>query len=82
MGKASACLLLLGLLPAAAPADEAGQPDVALLEFLGSWEDAEGDWIDPLRLLEEAQATSPQTSAQDAPATQTHGQAEPRGSGQ
>ena len=45
---------LLPLPPAALAEDEA--PDVALLEFLGSWEDDDGEWIDPLRLLDEMEA--------------------------
>ncbi len=29
---------------------EDNQPDMALLEFLGEWEDEQGHWFDPLKL--------------------------------
>jgi len=56
----SRCLLLLGLLPLS-PGVMAGEedtqaPDLALLEFLGSWEDADGEWIDPLQMLDALEA--------------------------
>ncbi len=46
-------ILLLGiaglLIAAPVPAqDETPMPDEALLEFLGTWEDDDGNWIDPL----------------------------------
>ncbi len=31
-------------------ADESDLPDEAFLEFLGSWEDAQGNWLDPIEL--------------------------------
>ena len=31
-------------------ADDADLPDEAFLEFLGTWEDAQGNWLDPLEL--------------------------------
>lgn len=54
MALDSRCLLLLGLLPLS-PGVMANDepPDLALLEFLGSWEDADGAWIDPLQLADE-----------------------------
>jgi len=33
--------------------DDAGMPDIELLEFLGSFSTEEGEWIDPQSLLEE-----------------------------
>lgn len=59
----SRCLPLLGvlgllsLLPGVMAAEEDTQaPDLALLEFLGSWEDADGEWIDPLQMLDALEA--------------------------
>jgi len=46
-------LLLLSLLPTALPAADEEQPSLELLEYLGNWEDVEGNWIDP-QLLEPA----------------------------
>ena len=50
---------LLGLLPLSPEAmaeAEADAPDLALLEFLGGWEDPDGEWIDPLQILDEMDA--------------------------
>lgn len=55
-------LLLLALLPAVLPtlaSAEPGQAEVPsqeLLEFLGSWEADDGQWLDPLELLAEIEA--------------------------
>ena len=50
----SRCLLLLAFLPLSPSVmAEEDAPDLALLEFLGDWEDADGEWIDPLQLLDE-----------------------------
>ncbi|MBX2884621.1 MAG: hypothetical protein KTR32_32000 [Granulosicoccus sp.] len=44
----------------------ANSPDLKLLEFLGQWEDSDGQWIDPLVLMEESlEAGDPAES--DAP---------------
>ncbi len=63
MASRGACLLALGLLslsPAVMAADEDREaPDLALLEFLGSWEDADGEWIDPVQMLEALEAEEP-----------------------
>ncbi len=32
---------------------EAEAPNLALLEFLGSWEGPDGEWVDPLQVLDE-----------------------------
>ncbi|MCF6211440.1 MAG: hypothetical protein L3J88_01120 [Gammaproteobacteria bacterium] len=69
----SRCLSLLGVLgllslsPGMMAAEEDRQaPDLALLEFLGSWEDADGEWIDPLQMLDVLEAEdTPATSATD-----------------
>lgn len=71
--KAGTCLMLLGLLPLPTLAEEAAQPAVELLEFLGTWEDADGEWIDPLSLLQgredgarqDSNETTPGAPAQD-----------------
>lgn len=46
-------LLLLSLLPAGMYAAEEEQPSLELLEYLGNWEDSNGNWIDP-QMLEPA----------------------------
>jgi hypothetical protein len=43
--------LLLVLLPLAASAAEDEQPSMELLEFLGSWETKDGEWLDPVSML-------------------------------
>lgn len=51
--------LLLGLLPTfslAGPAEDV-PPSLELLEFLGSWENPEGEWVDPLQLAEDMDTT-------------------------
>ena len=35
-------------------ADGDQRPDLDLLEYLGEWEDEQGDWLDPLLLAEQA----------------------------
>lgn len=46
-------LLLLGTPWALADdASLTGSPNLELLEFLGAWETADGEWIDPLDLTE------------------------------
>ncbi len=70
----SRCLSLLGvlgllsLLPGVMAAEEDTQaPDLALLEFLGSWEDADGEWIDPLQMLDVLEAEdTPAMPAKDS----------------
>ncbi len=64
----SRCLPLLGvlgllsLLPGVMAAEEDTQaPNLALLEFLGSWEDADGEWIDPLQMLDALEAEEAET---------------------
>jgi len=46
-------LLMLSLLTAGVFAAEEEQPSLELLEYLGNWEDSNGDWIDP-QMLEPA----------------------------
>ncbi len=52
MNRPAEFALLLGVLMngSAQAADEV--PDLALLEFLGEWEDDQGQWLDPLEFLE------------------------------
>jgi hypothetical protein len=40
-------LLLVIAMAEPEPEESASLPDIELLEFLGSWETASGDWIDP-----------------------------------
>jgi len=44
-------LLVITLLSASLLAEDDIPPSLELLEFLGSWEDAQGNWVDP-QLLE------------------------------
>lgn len=45
---------LLCLLPiVGAAAELAVAPSLELLEFLGEWETVDGEWLDPIQLLEE-----------------------------
>ncbi len=53
---------LLSLPPGVMAEEDTQAPDLALLEFLGSWEDADGEWVDPLQLLDVLEA-------EDTPAT-------------
>lgn len=56
-------LLLLASLPVggALAADAIETPSMELLEFLGNWETSDGEWVDPIKLLEELEA-EPQTA--------------------
>ncbi len=45
-----AFLLLLYLLPLTVNAVEQEPPSMELLEYLGNWEDSNGNWIDPQML--------------------------------
>jgi hypothetical protein len=50
MRASSLCYLLLALTPLWSVADEAAPPSLALLEYLGEWQDEEGNTIDPQAL--------------------------------
>lgn len=43
--------------------DTQQQPDTALLEFLGEWEVADGEWVDPMELQQELQTSSSQQNS-------------------
>lgn len=53
---AAAVGLCLGCVPILSPAGEEdgepAQPDMELIEFLGTWETADGEWVDPMALKE------------------------------
>lgn len=55
-------LVLLLLSPPLLAEEEAPPPSLELLEYLGGWEDEQGNWLDPLTLdaaaVELAQAES------------------------
>lgn len=54
MSVRSGCVawsLAMALLVTADAGASEEAPSVELLEFLGSWEDGNGQWIDPLELL-------------------------------
>lgn len=63
--------LVLALLLLSPPlvAEEEAAPPLELLEYLGGWEDEQGNWLDPLTLygaaLELAQAESETNDEQD-----------------
>jgi len=43
-------VVLLAPVVAAAPRDEEPLPDMDFLEFLGSWQTRDGQWVDPLQV--------------------------------
>lgn len=50
MQARQALLLYLALLSMPLSAEDRVQPSLELLEYLGGWEDAQGNWIDPQEL--------------------------------
>jgi hypothetical protein len=61
----SMLVLSLGVLAAGL----AEAPSLELLEFLGHWESAEGEWQDPLELLQTLDVTDVDVAAVDAQIT-------------
>ena len=65
-------LLLLVLLPALLPAvvraepEQSETPSPELLEFLGSWEADDGQWLDPLELLGEIEAEAKTANVEES----------------
>lgn len=47
---ANAGLLLLGLLVSVTTS--AGEAPIALLEFIGDWQEVDGEWVDPVSIDE------------------------------
>ena len=45
-------------------ADVVESPSLELLEFLGNWETKDGEWLDPVELLEELEAETKNTKAE------------------
>jgi hypothetical protein len=79
-GKGRFLLLLLPALlpvPVWAETGQAEAPSPELLEFLGSWEADDGQWLDPLDLLAEIDADAKATN--DEKATLETKKAEERG---
>lgn len=78
LGRGLFCCALLTYGAAASAADDAADDaaDEALLEFLGSFDDGEGNWLDPTELLrydvgdrvrrEEDEETNPEDDEQEA----------------
>lgn len=62
-------LLLVALLGVARPSpeDDAPPPNRELLEFIASFQTADGEWIDPLSLPETQQEKSEDESEEDKP---------------
>lgn len=60
-------LLFLASLPVGISlvADAAETPSLELLEFLGNWETTDGEWLDPLLLLEEIEAEAETAQIED-----------------
>lgn len=48
----------------AAPTPPAEEPDLELLDFLGSWQDEDGHWVDPFTITNDQ---APQPSAEPKP---------------
>lgn len=59
-------LLLLASMPLGMPiaADAVESPSLELLEFLGNWETKDGEWLDPMELLEELEAEPQNTKVE------------------
>jgi hypothetical protein len=53
MRVSKAVVILISMLPTVLFAAEEEQPSLELLEYLGNWEDSNGNWIDP-QMLEPA----------------------------
>jgi len=52
--------LAAGILEAApAPAPPAEEPDIELLDFLGSWQDEDGRWVDPFTVTHDDAPQAP-----------------------
>ncbi len=47
----------------AAPTPPAEEPDLELLDFLGSWQDEDGQWVDPFTIIND-QAHQPPVAPQ------------------
>jgi hypothetical protein len=47
-------LLMVIAMAEAEPQEPVSQPDIELLEFLGSWETASGEWLDPTVFADDA----------------------------
>ncbi len=60
-------IVLLGIFPlmAWAEPDVGESPSLELLEFLGNWETEDGEWLDPIQLLEELEAESQTAEVED-----------------
>jgi len=43
-------VVLLATIVIAAPPQEESQPDMDFLEFLGSWQTRDGQWVDPMQV--------------------------------
>lgn len=46
-------------------AEPALEPDLELLEFLGSWETDDGEWVDPSVWVDELEAPAPPEKQED-----------------
>jgi hypothetical protein len=72
-------LLLLALLPALVPglvraeSEQTEAPSPELLEFLGSWEADDGQWLDPLELLDEIEAEAKTANVEEGSANVEEG---------
>ena len=50
------CLILAVLTSSSLYAEQASAPDVEFLEFLGEWQTKDGQWQDPIELMEMQEA--------------------------
>ncbi len=61
------CLLAATAQAASEPATRPEEPDVDVLDFLGSWQNDDGRWMDPFKIAEELPARAGAESKTDQP---------------
>ncbi len=73
MNRADRCRAALWVLALAlpGPALGAGTPEPGLIEFLGTWETDDGQWIDPIGLLDARELDGPDDPKRESPPTRS-----------
>ena len=61
------CLLAATAQAAPEPAPQPEEPDVDFLDFLGSWQNDDGRWVDPFNIADELPARAGTESKTDRP---------------
>ncbi len=78
MGLAPLLLVALLAAPRPGPEEDAPPPNRELLEFIASFQTADGEWIDPLSLPETQQDQSEDESEEDLPDDQDAPDSDPQ----